>query len=69
MAKSIKCLKGFQEEGTATIIGTPLSFAIDTAVANNRAFFERFYRDMLVINGIDTQTNSHDDGRRHTWRD
>ncbi|MBV56253.1 MAG: hypothetical protein CMQ12_06740 [Gammaproteobacteria bacterium] len=36
-------------------------------VANNRAFFERFYRDMLVINGIDTQTNSHDDGRRHTW--
>ena len=22
---------------------------------------------MLVINGIDTQTNSHDDGRRHTW--
>ena len=36
-------------------------------VANNRSFFERFYRDMLVINGIDTQTNSHDDGRRHTW--
>ncbi|MDD9895471.1 MAG: DUF1501 domain-containing protein [Gammaproteobacteria bacterium] len=36
-------------------------------VADNEAFFERFYRDMLVINGIDTQTNSHDDGRRHTW--
>jgi hypothetical protein len=36
-------------------------------VANNRAFFERFYSDMLVVNGIDTQTNSHDDGRRHTW--
>ncbi len=36
-------------------------------VANNQAFFERFYQDMLVINGIDTQTNSHDDGRRHTW--
>ncbi|MBL4574248.1 MAG: DUF1501 domain-containing protein, partial [Gammaproteobacteria bacterium] len=36
-------------------------------VGNNRAFFERFYQDMLVINGIDTQTNSHDDGRRHTW--
>lgn len=36
-------------------------------VANNKAFFERFYQDMLVINGIDTQTNSHDDGRRHTW--
>lgn len=36
-------------------------------VGNNQAFFERFYQDMLVINGIDTQTNSHDDGRRHTW--
>lgn len=36
-------------------------------VAQNQAFFERFYQDMLVINGIDTQTNSHDDGVRHTW--
>lgn len=36
-------------------------------VANNKVFFERFYQDMMVINGIDTQTNSHDDGRRHTW--
>lgn len=36
-------------------------------VANNKAFFERFYQDMMVINGIDTQTNSHDDGRRRTW--
>jgi len=36
-------------------------------VANNQAFFERFYQDMLVINGIDSQTNSHDDGVRHTW--
>lgn len=36
-------------------------------VANNKAFFERFYQDMMVINGIDTHTNSHDDGRRHTW--
>lgn len=36
-------------------------------VANNQQFFERFYQDMLVINGIDTQTNSHDDGQRHTW--
>lgn len=36
-------------------------------VGNNKAFFERFYQDMMVINGIDTQTNSHDDGRRHTW--
>lgn len=36
-------------------------------VANNQSFFERFYQDMLVINGIDAQTNSHDDGVRHNW--
>jgi len=36
-------------------------------VGGNKEFFERFYQDMLVVNGIDTQTNSHDDGRRHTW--
>ena len=36
-------------------------------IANNKEFFERFYKDMLVINGIDTGTNSHDDGSRHTW--
>lgn len=36
-------------------------------VGENQAFFDRFYKDMLVINGIDTQTNSHDDGIRHTW--
>lgn len=36
-------------------------------VANNAEFFQRFYKDMLVINGIDSQTNSHDDGQRHTW--
>jgi hypothetical protein len=36
-------------------------------VADNAAFFQRFYKDMLVVNGIDSQTNSHDDGQRHTW--
>ncbi len=36
-------------------------------VANNQQFFERFYQDMLIVNGVDSQTNSHDDGQRHTW--
>lgn len=36
-------------------------------VAKNAEFFQRFYKDMLVVNGIDSQTNSHDDGQRHTW--
>ena len=33
----------------------------------NEAFFEKYYRDMLVINGIDARTNSHDTGVVHNW--
>ena len=36
-------------------------------VDGHAAFFERFQRDLLVINGIDAQTNSHEVGTRHTW--
>jgi hypothetical protein len=36
-------------------------------VANNAAFFERFGRDMLVINGVDSQTNSHETGKLYNW--
>ncbi len=35
--------------------------------ANNTTFFEKYYRDMLVINGVDMQTNSHDTGIIHNW--
>ena len=31
------------------------------------AFFEEHYKDLLVINGIDMQTNGHDQGTRHAW--
>ena len=41
-----------------------LSFA---PFVNNAAFFEKYYRDMLVINGVDMQTNSHDTGIIHNW--
>lgn len=30
-------------------------------------FFARHYERLLVINGIDTQTNGHDSGRRFVW--
>ncbi len=36
-------------------------------VEGHRAFFQRFRDELLVINGIDTQTNSHETGTRHTW--
>jgi uncharacterized protein (DUF1501 family) len=30
-------------------------------------FFQKHYQRLLVINGIDTQTNGHDSGRRFVW--
>ena len=36
-------------------------------VADNRRLFERFGSDMLVINGVDSQTNSHETGRLYNW--
>ena len=35
--------------------------------ANNAPFFEKYYDRMLVINGIDAQTNSHTAGVTHNW--
>ena len=35
--------------------------------ANNEAFFDKYYRRMLVINGVDAQTNSHTVGVVHNW--
>jgi uncharacterized protein (DUF1501 family) len=35
--------------------------------AENAAFFAKYYRDILVINGVDAQTNSHTVGVLHNW--
>ena len=35
--------------------------------ANNAAFFNKYYPHMLVINGVDAQTNSHSTGIVHNW--
>ena len=35
--------------------------------ANNGEFFEKYYDRMLVINGVDAQTNSHSAGVVHNW--
>jgi hypothetical protein len=47
-------------------IGTAgnLSYA---PVGFNAEFFEKHHRRTLVLNGVDTQTNNHDAGARHTW--
>lgn len=36
-------------------------------VADNQAFFQKYYRDILVINGVDAQTNAHSTGIMHNW--
>ena len=35
--------------------------------ARNQAFFEKYHRRMLVVNGVDAQTNSHSAGIVHNW--
>ena len=34
---------------------------------NNQAFFDKYYQRMLVVNGVDAQTNSHTAGVVHNW--
>lgn len=36
-------------------------------VADNEWFFNRFGADMLVVNGVDAQTNSHETGVLYNW--
>ena len=36
-------------------------------IGNNQSFFESYFQDMLVINGVDMQTNSHTTGVLHNW--
>ncbi len=35
--------------------------------ANNQRFFDKYHRRMLVVNGVDAQTNSHSAGVVHNW--
>ncbi|MFN3200863.1 MAG: DUF1501 domain-containing protein [Bradymonadia bacterium] len=36
-------------------------------VGFNAEFFQKHYTRTMVLNGVDTQTNNHDAGVRHTW--
>jgi len=42
-------------------------YYLDPADTRYEDFFTKYQNDLLVINGIDTQTNSHDVGTRITW--
>ncbi len=45
----------------------PDTFLNNTTLYNARTFYDKYYQKMLVINGVDTRTNSHEDGQRHSW--
>jgi len=53
-----------QSTGTQTIPGSPIEYA---PFASNQALFDRFHNDMLVVNGVDSRTESHETGVRHNW--
>jgi uncharacterized protein (DUF1501 family) len=45
----------------------PDSFLTNTTLYNAKTFYDKYYQKMLVFNGVDTRTNSHEDGQRHSW--
>lgn len=47
-----------------SISGSAIQYA---PFAHNERFFNLHAPDMLVVNGIDAQTNAHQAGRRHNW--
>ncbi|HLT34877.1 MAG TPA: DUF1501 domain-containing protein [Enhygromyxa sp.] len=66
--------KGCASEDTPDPINTYLTDDILTAgninyapIGYNDAFFQAHYQRLLIINGIDMQTNGHDSGTRHCW--
>lgn len=51
-------------DSVQTVSNTDIRYA---PFANNQKLFSRHADKMLVINGIDSQTNAHDAGRVHNW--
>ncbi len=56
--------RGFGEGDIETIASSPIRYAPS---AVNRAFFEKYHRELLVLNGMDMATNSHQPGKRYAW--
>ena len=39
----------------------------DASLYSTKTFFEKYYQQLLVLNGIDSQTNSHDNGQLYNF--
>ncbi len=55
------------EIGNIRYAPPPDSFASDTSLYTNKQFFEKYFQDLLIINGIDCKTISHSNGQRQSW--
>lgn len=53
--------------GNFLVAPPPDSFLSNTDLYTAKQFIQVHGSKLLVINGIDTQTNAHSDGQRHTW--
>ncbi len=51
-------------QSVQSIQDSPIQYA---PFAHNSDFFQTHHKNMLVINGIDCQTNAHEAGVRHVW--
>ena len=51
-------------DNAAPLQAGKISFA---PFANNETFFNKYKKDMLVVNGVDAQTNSHTTGILYNW--
>jgi len=58
-------------KSAGNILYAPYSNLVEGPAADSSGHFDNFfakhYQRLLVINGIDTQTNGHDSGRRFVW--
>ncbi len=62
-ASAIKSAGNLRYAAYPDTITPPLT----TSAGHLDTFFAKHYQRLLVINGIDTQTNGHDSGRRFVW--
>jgi uncharacterized protein (DUF1501 family) len=58
---------GIEQVGNFFIAPPPDSFLSNTELYTTKQFIQAHGDRLLVVNGIDIQTNAHSDGQRHTW--
>ena len=62
-------MNSFSPAQVNTVAGTNISYANLTSNEGYSfsTFFEKYGQDLLVVNGIDAQTNGHSSGTRYVW--